>query len=54
MLVFAVVGAHAQPGNSSSELKKRRDKLNEELQQLNQEYQETLNNKKTGLKQLSL
>jgi len=54
ILVFAAIGAHAQPGNSSSELKKRRDKLNEELQQLNQEYQETLNNKKTGLKQLSL
>lgn len=53
ILVFAAISVHAQqPG--SSELKKRRDKLNEELQQLNQEYQETLNNKKTSLKQLSL
>ena len=51
ILVFAAVGAHAQ---SSAELKKRRDKLNEELQQLNQEYQETSANKKTSLKQLSL
>ena len=34
--VFAAFGAHAQ---SSAELKRRRDKLNEELQQLNQEYQ---------------
>jgi septal ring factor EnvC (AmiA/AmiB activator) len=53
ILVFSAISVHAQqPG--SSELKKRRDKLNEELQQLNQEYQETLNNKKTSLKQLSL
>ena len=51
ILVFIAFSAHAQ---SSSELKKRRDKLNEELQQLNQEYQETANNKKASLKQLSL
>jgi septal ring factor EnvC (AmiA/AmiB activator) len=39
---------------SSSELKRRRDKLNEELEQLNHDYQETLNSKKANLKQLSL
>ena len=50
-MVISAIGAHAQ---SSSELKKRKEKLNEELQQLNQEYQETLSNKKTSLKQLSL
>jgi len=49
--VFTAVSARAQ---SSAELKRRRDKLNEELEQLNQEYQQTANNKKTTLKQLSL
>jgi hypothetical protein len=39
ILVFmAAVDAHAQ---SSAELKRRRDKLSEELEQLNQDYQET-------------
>jgi len=51
LCVFSVFSAHAQ---SSAELKRRRDKLTEELQQLNQEYQETASNKKTTLKQLSL
>ncbi|MES2274406.1 MAG: peptidoglycan DD-metalloendopeptidase family protein [Bacteroidota bacterium] len=41
-------------GQSSSELKRKRDKLNEELEQLNHQYEETLNNKKANLKQLSL
>jgi septal ring factor EnvC (AmiA/AmiB activator) len=49
--VVAVVNVHAQ---SSSELKRQREKLNDELQQLNREYQETVNNKKTTLKQLNL
>lgn len=49
--VFAVVNVHAQ---SSSELKRQREKLNDELEDLNREYQETLNNKKTTLKQLNL
>jgi septal ring factor EnvC (AmiA/AmiB activator) len=49
--LFMAAGAHAQ---SSSELKRRRDKLNEELDQLNHQYEETLNNKKANLKQLSL
>lgn len=51
ILVFTAVGAHAQ---SSAELKRRRDKLNEELQELNQEYQQTASNKKSTLKQLSI
>src|SRR6202012_1536800 len=49
--IFIAVNAHAQ---SSDELKRRRDKYNEELEQLNREYEETANNKKSSLKQLSL
>ncbi|QQL48790.1 murein hydrolase activator EnvC family protein [Mucilaginibacter ginkgonis] len=51
LLALCSVSAFAQ---SSSELKKRRDKLNEELEQLNNEYQETLSNKKSTLKQLNI
>ncbi len=40
-----------QPG--SDELKKRVAKYNEELQQLNREYEETANNKRSSLKQLN-
>lgn len=49
--VFAAIDAHAQ---SSQELKRRRDKYNEELEQLNKEYQQTVNNKKSTLKQLNI
>jgi septal ring factor EnvC (AmiA/AmiB activator) len=49
--VFIAVNAHAQ---SSQELKRRRDKLSEELEQLNKDYQETSSNKRATLKQLSL
>jgi septal ring factor EnvC (AmiA/AmiB activator) len=49
--VLVAVDAHAQ---SSAELKRRKDKLSEELEQLNKDYQETTNNKKATLKQLSL
>ena len=49
--VFIAVNAHAQ---SSDELKRRRDKYSEELEKLNREYEETANNKKSTLKQLSL
>ncbi len=48
--VFFAVRVHAQ---SSDELKRRRDKYNEELEQLNREYEETANNKKSSLKQLN-
>ncbi|WDF55934.1 murein hydrolase activator EnvC family protein [Mucilaginibacter sp. KACC 22063] len=50
-LALTALNAFSQ---SSAELKKRRDKLNQELEQLNDEYQETLKNKKTNLKQLNL
>jgi septal ring factor EnvC (AmiA/AmiB activator) len=49
--VFVVMDANAQ---SSADLKRQRDKLNDELTQLNHEYQETLTNKKVTLKQLNL
>ncbi|MFI5160066.1 MAG: murein hydrolase activator EnvC family protein [Sphingobacteriales bacterium] len=47
--VFFAVRVHAQ---SSDDLKKRRDKYNQELEELNREYEETANNKKSSLKQL--
>jgi septal ring factor EnvC (AmiA/AmiB activator) len=49
--VFAVTDVFAQ---SSAELKRRRDKYTEELEQLNREYQETASNKKVSLKQLNI
>ena len=51
LCIFTAVNVHAQ---SSQELKKRRDQLTQQLQQLNQEYQETASNKKTTLKQLNI
>ncbi|RYU86172.1 peptidase M23 [Mucilaginibacter terrigena] len=50
-LVLATSGVFAQ---TSAELKRRRDKLNDELEQLNREYQETASNKKVSLKQLNI
>ncbi|HEY4196390.1 MAG TPA: peptidoglycan DD-metalloendopeptidase family protein [Mucilaginibacter sp.] len=49
--VFMAAGVHAQ---SSDELKRRRDKYNEELEKLNREYEQTANDKRSTLKQLSL
>jgi len=49
--VLATTGVFAQ---SSAELKRRRDKLSDELEQLNREYQETASNKKVSLKQLNI
>ncbi|HTI59672.1 murein hydrolase activator EnvC family protein [Mucilaginibacter sp.] len=50
-LLIAALHVHAQ---SSDELKRLRNKYNEELEQLNREYEETANNKKSSLRQLSL
>ncbi|MBV8390283.1 MAG: peptidase M23, partial [Mucilaginibacter sp.] len=49
--LFIAVGVHAQ---SSKELKERREKYNEELEKLNREYEQTVNDKRSSLKQLSL
>ncbi|MGZ3749905.1 MAG: murein hydrolase activator EnvC family protein, partial [Mucilaginibacter sp.] len=49
--IFMALNVHAQ---SSEELKQRKAKYNEELEKLNREYEETANNKKSTLKQLSL
>lgn len=57
LLVFAglsVFGQSRANAQSSADLKKQRDRLNEELDQLNHQYQETVNNKKTTLKQLNI
>ncbi len=51
LCIFTAVNAHAQ---SSAELKHRRELLQQQLQQLNQQYEETVSNKKASLKQLSL
>jgi septal ring factor EnvC (AmiA/AmiB activator) len=54
LIVIAVctaTGAFAQ--STSAELKRRKEKLTEELQQLNQEYEETAKNKKFSLRQLN-
>ncbi|GAA4330892.1 peptidoglycan DD-metalloendopeptidase family protein [Mucilaginibacter gynuensis] len=51
VVVFTAVDAFAQ---SSAELKRRREKLTQELEDLNREYLETASNKKSSLKQLSL
>jgi len=49
--VFAAFAVHAQ---SSEELKHQRDILTQQLDQLNHEYQETANNKRATLKQLTI
>jgi septal ring factor EnvC (AmiA/AmiB activator) len=50
--LLVTVRVHAQqPG--SDELKKRMAKYNEQLQELNKEYEETANNKRSSLKQLN-
>lgn len=53
-LVICVFGALSVHAQSSSELKKQRDRINDELDQLNRELQETQNNKKSTLKQLNI
>src|SRR5579863_7253500 len=51
LFVFLIaVKAHAQ---TSDELKQKRDRYNQELQELNREYEQTANNKKSSLKQLN-
>ncbi|MDO3640784.1 murein hydrolase activator EnvC [Mucilaginibacter sp. L3T2-6] len=49
--VFAAFSVHAQ---SSAELKKQKEALTKQLDQLNNEYRETASNKKATLKQLNL
>jgi len=51
VFVFAALAVHAQ---SSEELKHQREVLTKQLEQLNHEYEETVNNKRTTLKQLNL
>jgi len=51
-IILAGLKAHAQPG--SDELKAKREKYNRELEELNREYEETANNKKSSMQQLNL
>jgi septal ring factor EnvC (AmiA/AmiB activator) len=51
LFVFVMARANAQ---STAELKHERDKLSQQLEQLNREYEETANNKRSTLKQLDL
>src|SRR5579871_3284527 len=53
LLAFGLLATVRVCAQGSDELKKRRDKYNEELEQLNREYEETANNKKSSLKQLN-
>lgn len=56
IILFAIfcLSAASVFAQSSADLKRDRDALNKELDQLNHQYQETLNDKKASLKQLSL
>ncbi len=51
VVVFAALNARAQ---SSAELKRQRDRINNELNDLNRQLEETKSNKKSTLKQLSI
>jgi murein hydrolase activator len=51
LFVFIAINAHAQ---GPQELKKERDKLTQQLDDLNREYEQTSNNKKVNMKQLLL
>ncbi len=51
LCILTFLGAHAQ---SSAELKRKREKLTDELNQLNEEYQATASNKKASIKQLNI
>jgi septal ring factor EnvC (AmiA/AmiB activator) len=51
VIVFAALNARAQ---SSAELKRQRDRINNELNDLNRQLEETKSNKKSTLKQLSI
>jgi septal ring factor EnvC (AmiA/AmiB activator) len=51
--IASIAFAQSQP-NSSAELKRQREKLNEQLNELNHQYEQTANNKKSTLKQLTL
>jgi septal ring factor EnvC (AmiA/AmiB activator) len=54
LFALCLCAAASAFGQSSAELKRRRDKLNDELNELNHELEATQNNKKLNLKQLSL
>lgn len=54
LLLIFVCGSLTVHAQSSADLKRQRAKLNSELEDLNREYQATVQNKKASLKQLNL
>ncbi|RVU01899.1 peptidase M23 [Mucilaginibacter limnophilus] len=54
LIVIGILTAVQSFAQSSAELKRRRDKLNDELEELNREYQKTANSKKVSIKQLNI
>jgi len=54
LFAFCFLLAATAFGQSSAELKRKRDKLNEELEKLNHDLEETQKNKNANLKQLNL
>ncbi|RWY49149.1 murein hydrolase activator EnvC family protein [Mucilaginibacter gilvus] len=53
LIIIAVCTATSVFAQTSDELKRRKNKLTEELQQLNREYEETASNKKVSVRQLN-
>jgi len=54
LLFVLAIGFFEANAQSSAELKRRRDRLNNELEDLNREYLETSRNKKSTIKQLNI
>jgi len=52
--LLCVVGTMSLYAQSSDQLKRDRDRLTDELEKLNREYNETVNNKKSTIKQLNI
>jgi septal ring factor EnvC (AmiA/AmiB activator) len=53
IVLLVLLGFHAR-AQSSAELKRQREKLNEQLNELNHQYEETASNKRSTLKQLNI
>ncbi len=54
LILFFLLGAIQAFAQSSSDLKKQREQLTQQLEKLNRDFEETSKNKKTTLKQLTL
>jgi murein hydrolase activator len=54
LFLFFILAASVVHAQSSQELKREKDRLTQQLDDLNREYEQTSNNKKVNMKQLSL